>query len=36
MAILLVESDATLSDILAFSLERDGHEVLKAFDAAGA
>jgi DNA-binding response OmpR family regulator len=36
MAILLVQSDAILIDVLAFTLERDGHEVLKAFDAAGA
>jgi DNA-binding response OmpR family regulator len=34
--VLIVESDALLSDVLAFILQREGHEVRQAFDAAGA
>jgi DNA-binding response OmpR family regulator len=35
MSVLIVGSDSALSDVLAFTLQRDGQEVRQAFDAAG-
>jgi DNA-binding response OmpR family regulator len=35
MGVLIVGSDSVLSDVLAFTLQRDGQEVRQAFDAGG-